>query len=325
MSRKANYYKIGLFVIIGVVIIIIGVIMFGAGKFFREKFTIETYFNQSIQGLDVGAPLKLRGVEIGNVKQIAFVFNQYPTDYEYVIVRADVYPDLLGVKRTPEEREANLKKLIEKGLRLELSSQGVTGVAFLNAVFLKPKRYPPLKIDWEPDFYYIPSAPGTITLVTQAIENLTETLESIKFKEITDDINTLINTLTKTVEDAQVATISKEILQVLTDLREPLETLDKVATNLDSIVDKEVRASVKDLSQILENAKTSTKDLPETIAELNKTIKRIRTFTSGQEQDIGIILENIRLISEDLKVFLDTAKRYPSWTLFGNPPDEVKK
>jgi ABC-type transporter Mla subunit MlaD len=134
--------------------------------------------------------------------------------------------------------------------------------------------------------------------------------------------------LNKTVEEAQVATISKEVLQLLIDLREPLETLDKVATNLDSILDKEVQQSLKDLSQTLENVKTTSGEFPETVAELNKTLRQVRRFTSAQEQDIGVTLENIRLISEDLKVFLDTAKRYPSWTLFGNPPprlDEVKK
>ncbi len=55
MSAKTNYYKIGLFVIVGFVIVVIGIIVFGAGKFFRAKVTIETYFNQSVQEVPGGS------------------------------------------------------------------------------------------------------------------------------------------------------------------------------------------------------------------------------------------------------------------------------
>jgi hypothetical protein len=50
MSRKANYYRIGAFVIIGFVITAVGMVVFGAGRFFRTKSLQETYFNQSVQG-----------------------------------------------------------------------------------------------------------------------------------------------------------------------------------------------------------------------------------------------------------------------------------
>ena len=52
-------------------------------------------------------------------------------------------------------------------MRIELSSQGVTGVGFLNIVFVDPEEYPPLVIDWTPYDTYIPSRPGTITLLTE--------------------------------------------------------------------------------------------------------------------------------------------------------------
>src|SRR6266852_1477107 len=148
MSSKTRFYKIGVFVILGFILTVIGVIVFGAGKFFRKSITIETYFNQSVQGLDVGAPLKLQGVQIGNVKEIGFVFNRYNTTRTYVLVRAEVYQESVGARKslgripTAEERISTVKELIEKGLRLQLDSSGITGVAFLNMVYLDPKRYP---------------------------------------------------------------------------------------------------------------------------------------------------------------------------------------
>jgi phospholipid/cholesterol/gamma-HCH transport system substrate-binding protein/paraquat-inducible protein B len=328
MSAKTNYYKIGVFVIIGFIIVIVGVVVFGAGKFFRKKVTVETYFDQSIQGLDVGAPLKLQGVPIGNVSQIAFVFNYYRTEYNYVLVRAEIYPDMVGPRLSrggilnEEERKKLVTGMIEKGLRLELDSQGITGVAFLNMVQLDPKRYPELPIDWKPEYLYIPSSPGTITLITQAVENLTQTIQSIDIKGIADKVDLLLVNTNKVVEDAQIAAVSQ-------DIRKLVASLEKNSRKLDAILEsEEVQQSLKDASKALENINIASQELPRTIAELNRGLRSLSNFTYNQQQDIELILDDIRRASENLSELMDTARKYPSWVLFGNPPphlDEVSK
>ncbi|HZX14558.1 MAG TPA: MlaD family protein [Thermodesulfobacteriota bacterium] len=315
MSRKANYFKIGAFVIIGFAIAVIGIVVFGAGKFFRHKIMIETYLDQSVQGLNVGAPLKYQGVQVGNVKEIGFAFNYYPTSYTYVVVRAEIQQELVGERKslgripTEEERISRIMELIEKkGLRLQLDSQGITGVAFLNMVNLDPKRFPPLKIDWEPESLYIPSAPGVITQIEEAIENLTGTLETIDIKGITDKVNQILVSTDKAIEDAQIPVIAQ-------DIRELLAALEDNTKSLNSILEsQEVKQTLKNLSQTLENVNTAS--------------GRFNRFTSDKQQELDRILEDIRVTSENLRELTDTAKRYPSWFLFGNPPpplNEVKQ
>ncbi len=328
MSRKANYYKIGVFVIIGFVIAVVGIVVFGAGKFFRAKIMEETYFNQSVQGLEVGAPVKLQGVQVGNVKEISFVFNHYKTTHTYVLVRFEVYPELVGQRKilgrvaTEEERKETLNELIKKGLRLQLDSSGITGVAFLNFIYLDPKQYPPLKIDWEPEYVYIPSAPGTITVVTQAIENLTKELEAIDIKGITNKVDLILANTNKAIDDAQIATLSK-------DIRGLIGSLNTSTKNLNSIMQsKEVRQSLKDLSQTLANINTASNEFPKTVAGVNRSLSEFTSFTSNQQQEVEQILWNIKQTTENVRELTDTAKSYPSWVLFGNPPprlDEVKK
>jgi len=314
MSRKANYFKIGAFVIIGLAIAVIGIVVFGAGKFFRHKIMIETYFDQSVQGLNVGAPLKYQGVQVGNVKEIGFAFNYYQTSYTYVVVRAEIQQELVGERKslgripTEEERISRIKELIETGLRLQLDSQGITGVAFLNLANLDPKRFPPLKIDWEPESLYIPSAPGTITQITQAVENLTGTLETIDIKGMTDKVNQILVSTDKAIEDAQIPVIAK-------DVRELLDALENNSKRLDSILEsQEVKQTLKNLSQTLENVNTAS--------------RKFNRFSSTQREELDRILEDIRATTENLRELTDTVKRYPSWFLFGNPPpplNEVKK
>ena len=62
MSLRANYFKLGLFVIGALVSGVILLIVIGSGRWFQPKLTIETYFNESVQGLDIGSKLKYRGV-----------------------------------------------------------------------------------------------------------------------------------------------------------------------------------------------------------------------------------------------------------------------
>ena len=80
MSVKANYFKLGLFVVGAVVAGIIVIVVIGSGRWFQPRLSIETYFNESVQGLDVGSKLKYRGVEIGQVTRIGFTYNKYQQD-----------------------------------------------------------------------------------------------------------------------------------------------------------------------------------------------------------------------------------------------------
>ena len=80
MSAQAHYFKIGVFMLSGITLAVLAVIILGAGALFKKKIMMETYFDESVQGLSVGAPLKYRGVTIGKVEHIGFVRNEYNTE-----------------------------------------------------------------------------------------------------------------------------------------------------------------------------------------------------------------------------------------------------
>lgn len=306
MNNQPNYFKIGLFVILGTVILAGAIIFFGAGKFFEKKYVVETYFDQSVQGLSVGAALTFQGVQVGNISEIGFVFQEYDTHLQYVLVRAQIYPNKGSNKDKPklfiddDDRELGLQKMIEKGLRLQLASQGVTGLAVLNAVYLDAQKFPALKIDWKPEYPYIPSAPGTIAQITQTIERLTKTIESIDIKEISDDVEQLLETLNLTIQQADVSKISK-------NLQSLLASLDKTVTNTDKLINS------NDTKETLAN-------IAETTQELKRTLKRTDRLIQNREHNIEAILQNVERVSQDLGEFMITVRRYPSWVLFGEPP-----
>lgn len=311
MSQKPDFFKIGLFVILALLLLAGAIILFGGGKFFEQKVTVETYFDQSVQGLSVGSALQFQGVQIGNVSYIGFVFTEYKTSRQYVLVRAEIYGNKVvgkGKRRlyqTDKERVEGFKEMISQGLRLQLASQGITGVAFLNAVYLDPTRYPPLEHEWKPEYMYIPSAPGTISQITETIEDLSDSIDNIDFKQISDEIEKLVVSLNKAVEDAKVGELSK-------DLSKLIGSLDSATTELNSILKS------NEAKETLANVTAITSDL-------KNTLNRTDRLLSSREHSVKLTLENIERISEDLREFMETMKKYPSWVLFGNPPPHIEE
>jgi phospholipid/cholesterol/gamma-HCH transport system substrate-binding protein/paraquat-inducible protein B len=90
--KNLSYFKVGIFVITASVIAIIGVILLGVGSVFQKNFLVETYIDESVQGLDVGSPVKFRGVPIGKVEEISLTSVEYATTKRYVLVRTVISP-----------------------------------------------------------------------------------------------------------------------------------------------------------------------------------------------------------------------------------------
>lgn len=311
MSAKANYFKIGLFTISAVIIIVVAVIILSAGALSGKSFIMETYIKESVQGLEVGSPVKLLGVKIGQVNEITFVDKAYPTEHRYILVRVATQPDDDGNVNIKKISDM-LKKEIREGLRVRLASQGLTGTAYLEADYLDPEKNPPLEIDWQPAYLYVPSAPSVMTKITDSAENVLEKLERMKLDELTRDLDKLIKSMTKVLED---------------DLSPTLQTINKTSREMSESVtelSKSMQKAMKDeVTPMLENARVASGGLPETVARINRTISRIDALIDSRQGSIDETLANIQRVTEDLNELVRDAKQYPSNILFGEPPPRL--
>ncbi len=302
MSAKANYFKIGIFVISAAVIGIIAIVALGVGTFFQKKLILETYIDGSVQGLDVGSPFKFRGVKLGNVDEITFVNQEYkfdPNSKEYltygqhVLVKIAIEPtrDI-----TEKEQRQFMERMIAKGLRVRLAAQGITGVAYLEADYVDPERYPPPEIKWEPKTYYVPSVPSTISELTVSVDKILNKLEEINIKGITDGIEDL-----------------------LTDVRETNKKVGPLISNASETM-ASVQEIVEDSKEPLTNSLTALEELPEILTKVKHTLRRFNNVLSGEEQNIEESTENVRLITGNLRDLTESARKYSSQLIFGEPP-----
>ena len=344
-----SYFKIGLFVISAMVIGVIGVVVLGGGKFFKTKNIIETYIDESVQGLDVGSPVKFRGVLVGNVEQISLTSVEYSTRRRYVLVRAGISPSIFQFPLSDATSPGFLLE-IEKGLRVRLAPQGLTGQAYLEADYLDPKRNPPLEIDWRPSYPYVPSAQSRITQFSDAVERILRNVEQIDIQRLIGTMENSLNTIDKLVEGANLDKISGQAVTLLAEVRDTnrqLRTLVSGPELRDAVKDAAVAAGTarqileradqplsqliadlprasESINRVVQRLDSVSANLPETGAELRQTLQRLNRLIAGQQRDIEKTVENLRSTSENMKEIIDNSKKYPSQILFGGPPPPSK-
>ena len=335
MSGKANHFKIGLFIITSLTLAVVGIVVLRAGSLFQRDIIWETYFDESVQGLEIGAPIKHRGVKVGKVKKIGFVRNFYraqlsPEDQlrfgGYVVVRMSVHDEFPGLPA--EYKEELLQAAIDKGLRIRLASQGVTGVVNLEADHLDPQEYPPPKITWTPDYFLIPSAPSKIKVLGDTLSNIARDLEQANIHQVTADLDKLLVGVTKLVEETQVDQLTRQAGKTLTEFQ---ATVKEARRLLDS---PEIRTILADAARAAGGAKRmvdtldrttnrineASQTLPETIARLEQGLRRMDRLIAGRSQDLDQTIANLRQISDNVRDLTNEARRYPSQVLFGEAP-----
>jgi phospholipid/cholesterol/gamma-HCH transport system substrate-binding protein/paraquat-inducible protein B len=349
MSAQANYFKIGLFVVVASVIGVVSIIVLGAGSFLQKKVLVETYFLESVQGLEEGASLKFRGVRIGKVVEITLVGKEYLTERQYVLIRATLFPDTFRVMCTPANG-SDLDKEIEKGLRIQLSFQGLTGAAHLEMDYMDAKHNPPLKIEWKPKYCYIPSASSTIRRLSDAVDKILRNFESIDLKNIGENFNASLKELSRALSQANLGKVGEQAETLLSELRETnrrvanllkdpkidrllpdaaatmvaarriVEDTEKPMSQVLSVFN-EISISIKKLATQMDSL---AGDASESVAHLRKILQQLDSLISDEQPDIETAVENIRHISENLRELTENAKKYPSQLLFGEPPPHTK-
>ena len=222
-STEVNYYKIGLFVLAGFCLTIAGLLVFGTSKLFERTIYIETYFNESVQGISVGSPVKYRGMQIGYVKRISFASEIYQGNdggtinsnsdrYIYVkmAITAPIFTSLSSV-----QLKDMLAENVAAGLRIKLAQQGLTGIAYLELNYVDPKHNSQLPINWRPKDYYIPSSPSLMTEFTDNVQSVFNQLKEADVKKLFENIASLATSAKR---------ISEKTDHLLSRVDSPIET-----------------------------------------------------------------------------------------------------
>src|SRR5262245_17769169 len=186
--NELSYFKIGLFTISAIVLAVIGIIALGVGSVFQRAALVETYIEESVQGLDIGSPMKFRGVLVGKVEEITLTSAVYDTKRRYVLVRVGITSNLLQFPLT-DPNDPSFKTELDRGAPVRLAGQGVTGVAYLEGAYRGPECNSPVAVDWEPRYPYIPSARSRIVQLSASVESILQNFEQLGTPRLVNSVD----------------------------------------------------------------------------------------------------------------------------------------
>jgi phospholipid/cholesterol/gamma-HCH transport system substrate-binding protein/paraquat-inducible protein B len=308
MSDERRYFRLGLFVILGVILMVLTIVVFGSDLFSRAGPMLETYIDESVQGLDVGAPLKYRGVKIGRVEQIGFAEGLYTMrgDSEEVRRLGRLVVLRMRVDRSWAERngsadyEKEIMRLVDQGLRIRVAIQGLTGTSYLEADYLDPQRNPPMKIAWKPAYIYVPSAQSAISRLGQSAEQVFDRLSALDLESVVSHLDGALVTINQAVEDAKLGAVSQQAVGLLSEARSTNRDVQKLIGGV------ELTSTQKKLDALLD--------------QFGTTLHRVDLVLAGSQGDLSETLDNLRVTSENLRDITGNARAYPSLVLFGDAP-----
>ena len=302
MSKEVNRIAIGGFVVGGIGLAVLVILMFGSGKFFQQKSRQVMFFEGSVKGLTVGAPVKFRGVDIGEVVKIELTIN--PDDLEfYVPVYVEIFRNrisILGGKKVEGIADKGvIDDLVkEMGLRAQLQMQSLlTGQLFINYDFYPDT--PIRKVGLEKKVYEIPTIPTALQMLTDTLEQIVEEIRKVNFKEIVENI-------AQTAKGANELMNSADLRESAANLNAALQDMQRFIKKADALAGK-VNGRMDTIAESFESTMADTREL------VNNIDKRVEPISSDMENTLAavqasfekaenLLVEAQKLISENSKL-----------------------
>ena len=317
MGKKANPAIVGAFVLGAMALAVLGVLVFGSGKFFRRSIEAVMYFPGSVNGLSIGAPVKFKGVDIGTVTNIQLVLSggqDGPQARIPVYVQMDP-TKIVGAGSSirfpnPEARE----ELIQRGMRAQLQSQSLlTGLLFIQLDFF-PDTPVTYVLPQPSDPPEIPTIPTLLEQASEQARQIIGDLRDIDFKGMVEQANEALEGLSRLVTDPA--------------LKSALDQLPGAVKNLNGAVDsantllRRVERQVDPLSEELHQTLAGAQRAMSTVEQTANAATTLIEPGSPLDYDLRQSLRGVSRAADSLRLLADFLERNPSALLYGRPQPE---
>ncbi|MBO6037651.1 MAG: MCE family protein [Acetobacter sp.] len=305
---------LGVFVILGGLLIIFIITMFGHIQFFAPTHKAVVIFQDSINGLSVGAPVNFRGVKVGTVDHISLCFDAL-THNAYIAVTLILNPSQIRIIKGPHEKAAiTLKSLIANGLRAELNIESfVTGQSDIELNF--NKSVPSVL---HPNITDLPEIPVQLS----PVQKLKNSLAQIPIKAISQHADTALLSVTNLSNDLQkqlpplISSVKKLADRSTTTMQTATKTIQSLKSQLTVTLGK--INTLIDTGNLQLDARG--KDLHKTLTAATKTLDTLHSLLSPRSIDranLDSALRDIAATASALRGFSNDIEHNPQLLLMG--------
>ena len=310
VAKGAHPALIGAFVLGAVALAVIGMTIIGSGALFRSTTRYVMYFPGSVEGLEVGAPVKFKGVEIGRVREVRLNLGAYRTDYTRIPVLVDIDDAHVIKEGGAVPSPAYVRTLVDqRGLRAQLQPESlVTGLLLVEMDF-HPGT--PIVTVLPPDSGYreIPTIPSTLAQAQETIMKILAKLEKA-------DVDGVFTDARETLDDIHALVTRPALVQALDDLPRTLAGVDETVTRLRQLaldLDRGAKPLVADLRQASSQATATFEEWRGTAQRLNGALDPDSNLVTNVTSAVEEVSEAARAV----RLLADALERNPSGILRG--------
>lgn len=325
MSKKANSTRIGAFVVLSFLLLVSGIVILGGGNLFTSEDIAIVYFEGSLQGLNVGAPVAYRGITIGEIKEIRLDVDA--ATYQITVpVLISLIPGKVvkmeGKESKGKSSDINtfLKIMCDRGLRATLKSQSLlTGKLYIDLSIHKNSEA--IYHGKDGKYLEIPTIPSEIQQMTRA-------MQSLDFSELATKFSNTMGALEKmstSLEKALGSEASKENLAIFFASLERFHSiLSKFDDNLLPLMNK-LDTSLDKVSQLSDDTNQMIGHLDgqidpffvtmnTTLHDMGVAIQATEALMTGLQQSTGTDSPLYYQLSESINEMGKTAKSIRAFT-----------
>lgn len=332
MSKRANPTAIGLFVLVGLLLTITSIVYVGSLKLFAKEETFVLYFDASINGLSVGAPVKFKGVPVGKVTDIRIRWNQTnDSDAVPVFIEIDIdnLINRLGVEVDLSD-DSVYRQQVVGGLRGQLILESfITGLLFIELDY-RDNPGPPVFYQREEIFKEIPTVQSALAEIGQTATTIFERINALDVEAINDELIALLRNANDAIGELRLGELNDEAIETLAAVRELVKSqrLTTILDNLDGAisdlrtmvqsVDAEVQPLVARLTNVAE-------DLSQTLQAAQGTLGRADMMLDPDAPlllELQYTLQEVSRAAEAATILFDTIERNPTLFISGKAPPE---
>lgn len=289
MSKRASPASIGAFVVIALALLVTAILILGGGRLYRTTAAVIVYFDDSVGGLRVGAPVKFRGIEVGTVKDVRINMAGVALDPHHVRI-----PVVLEIdERQLRERGApaldlrdrkQVQRLVDRGLRAELALESVvTGVRYVE-LDIRPGT--PARLVHDRTYPEIPPVQSPTQAIPSRVDQVLAKLADL-------DLAGIAQSVKATVDHVDQLVSSPHLTRAVGNLDQLTAELDRAAAPLAPAA-RDLRPTIAEVKDTAASAHRATEQLSNrldtTLRGLSDAARSLRRLADQLARDPGSIL-----------------------------------
>ena len=333
MKTKVSPAAVGVFVLGALALGLIALLSFGGMSLFNKPHKFMVYFDESIHGLDLGSPVKLRGVRVGRVVDLAVHYDDV-ANKSVVVVTCELNRNVITDEKGAQLKIAgpkDIQTMVDHGLRAQLGVLGLaTGLLFVELDFADPAENPAPKLSEPPRFVVIPAVPSAISEYQASLSEILTDLKKVDFAGISREAKSLLVTANKKIGEADVKGLSEKVgkaAEAVTafvespDAKQAFVNLNQALAGVNAAIakiDRQVEPVSEDLKKTLAAAQSALKTLESTAATTRRFVQR----QGDVGDEVTVALRQVAEAASALENLASALERNPSSLLVGKKKAE---